>query len=203
MKRFVLAGLKKRITALISQALLREMCYLEEARYCPDCWRVLLDDAKYCPVCGAMAKVVAFEPPKPEPVFRSVIPYLIISAGFLSLLGAFLNFGTLLGFVQFYVFGLDPRSSPVMPVMFLLMALLGFVGFVCGRAAGQANRWNRESRRSGTVQVAFVSFVGLLHLTEGLLVLGSTFWLGAFMALGIGVPVLIFSLIGLVLMSLA
>jgi hypothetical protein len=87
--------------------------------------------------------------------------------------------------------------------MFLLMALLGFVGFACGRAAGRADQLNRESGRLATVQVAFVSFVGLLHLTEGLLILGSTFWLGAFMALGIGVPVMVFSLIGLVLMSFA
>lgn len=167
-----------------------------EERYCPDCWRPLSPDAKYCPVCGGLAKVTMFEPPKADPKLWLIGPYLAIGAGFVSLIGAFLNFGTLLGFVQPYFLGGDSESSPSMPFMFLLLAFLGLAAFACGRNVGVTQK-SREIMKSVAFQTAFMSGVGLVHLFEGIAFLNGTLWLGYFMILAVSVPMTTLSLVSL------
>jgi len=143
-----------------------------------------------------------FEPPKAEPRPWSFGPYLAIGAGFASLLGAFLNFGTLLGFVQPYLFGGDSESSSTMWFMFLLMAFLGLVGLVCGRNVG-VTQWNKERMKSVAFQTAFMSGIGFLHLFEGITFLNGTLWLGYFMILAVSVPMVILSLVSLALTAVS
>lgn len=159
-------------------------------KYCSKCGKKLAFDANFCPDCGAVTKrELVTEKPKSG---------LVIAAGILVIIAAYI--GAIAGVI--YLQGsLATLSSGGVPSPFLFfyqtLVVVGFidlVGFVFGLAAG-IQSMRRKHFGFAAVGISILLLAGVLNFYA----VGAPYGSGIAVALQLGAPVVILSLLGLIL----